>query len=72
MLSAITFISQNLKVVGPLDEKIAFFILSGFEFQKWFWLQNLKNQVLLCQSFEMLSEWEKSNTWSSNSNDLKI
>ena len=34
--------------------------------------QNLKDQALLCQSFETLSKKEKSDTCSSTSDDLKI
>ena len=67
-----SFITQNLKAVGPLGGKFDFFSPSGFEIQSDFDYRTSKNQVLLCQNFEMLSEWEKSDTWSSNSNDLKI
>ena len=35
-------------------------------------IKNPKNQVLLSQSFKTLSEWGKSDTWSSNGNDFKI
>ena len=51
-----SLISQNLEVVGPLGRKFDFVSPSGFEIQSVYLLHNLKNQVLLCQSFEVLSE----------------
>ena len=63
-----SFISQNLKVVGPLGGKFDFSVPRDLKFKAILITEPQKSS----QSFEMLSELEKSDTWSSNSNDLKI
>ena len=46
-----------MKVVGPLGGKFDFSVLRDLKF-KVISIKNLENQVLLRQSFEMLSEQE--------------
>ena len=50
-----SFISQNLKVVGPLGGKFDFFSPSEFEIQTDFDYKP-QNKVLLCESFKTLTE----------------
>ena len=51
-----SFISQSLKAEGPLGGKFNFFSPSGFEIQSDFDQRISKNQILICQSFEVVSE----------------
>ena len=50
------FISQCLKAEGSLGGQFNFFSPLGFEIQSDFDQRTSKNQILICQSFEMLSE----------------
>ena len=57
------FISQNLKVIGLLGEKILFFIHLGIQIEIDFHLTH-KNQAPLSQSFKMILEQQKSEAYS--------
>ena len=63
-----SFILQNLKVVGLLWEKFHFFIPLGIQIEIDFHSTNTR---LKLHSF-MILQWQKSEVWSKNSNNLKI
>ena len=59
-------------VVGSLGENYNFLVQWDLMFKQILVTKPKKNQALLSQSFKMLPELEKSNTWSSNGNNFKI
>ena len=66
------FHSSNFETCRSLERKVRIFQSVGIYDLKQFWLGNYNNQASISQSFEPISEWENSPTWSRNSNDLKI
>ena len=60
--------------MGPLGENLDFFSPLEFDVETNSDHKTQKNQALLRESwsFKTLSEWDKSDIWSSNGNDFKI
>ena len=67
-----SFTSQILGVVGTLGENLDFFSLLGFDIQTNSDHNAPKIKLCSVRALKRLSEWEKSDAWSSNGNDFKI
>ena len=61
-----------LELSVPWEKTSIFLVQWDLMFKQILVTKPRKNQALLSQSFKMLPELEKSDTWSSNGNNFKI